>query len=986
MNGIRLTGLLLILLCSHQSLQADGEQFFRESVEPILKAHCYDCHSHSAGVMEGELTLDWQSGWKTGGTRGTAIVPGQPEQSLLIKAIRHTDPDLKMPDEKLSDQQIAILTKWVGQGAPDPRISQPQSDTSQALDWWSLKPLARPAVPGAGHLNPIDAFIQERLSEQQLKPAPQADRRTMLRRLMYDLHGLHPTPAELEAFVNDQRPDAWAKLIDQLLASPRYGERWARHWLDTIHFADSHGFEHDVFRPHAWRFRDYVIDRLNRDISWTRFIREQLAADYFYPEQTELTVALGFLGAGPYDSSAAATAPKSFEYLDRDDLVTQTMGAFVSTTANCARCHTHKFDPITQSDYFALQAVFAGIGKGDVSFDADSAVAAQRKKWEALRQAALENNASILLQPEYTQLVAAWEQQRGPEPQWQVLPPETFVSNGGADLKRQPDNSILASGPAPEQESILVAVQPELKTITAVRLDLLTDASLPHQGPGRAHNGNLHLNEVEIRVFPPDAQAGQKLAISRATADFDQAGWTIQHALDGNPKTAWGIYPKVGVGHYAVFELQSPLTLKPGTRLVVSLKQVHGGAHLIGRFKLSATDADQLNVIALPEAAATALKIPAKDRTPEQQTALAAVILKYRAEQELAQLPQQAKVYAAAAEAANERGMVKFTQPREIRLLARGNLEKPRGVVAPGAISVLPSLPARFDLPDPHAESARRAALADWLIGPQNPLTWRSIANRVWHYHFGQGLCDTPNDFGRMGGAPSHPELLDWLACELRDHNGSLKHLHRLICNSQTYQQSSAFRSELSKIDPENRLLARWTRQRLDADSYRDAVLRVNGTLDLTMGGPGIQNFTQTPGPQATPVLHYDQFDLDSPGAYRRSIYRVVWRGIPDPLMDALDFPDLGLLSPVRGFSASPLQSLVLWNNRFVLHHSLKLAERARQTKPVISDQVRQIALWTWLREPTSDEQRQLTALAETHGLESVARLMLNSNEFLFVE
>ncbi|QDV18776.1 Planctomycete cytochrome C [Gimesia panareensis] len=986
MKVIRFACLLILCLCARHSLQADGDQFFREAVEPILKQHCYDCHSHTAGVMEGDLTLDWQSGWKNGGSRGPAIVPGQPEQSLIIKAVLHTDPNLKMPDEKLSDQQIAILTKWVQQGAPDPRIQKPQANTTAALDWWSLKPLNRPPVPGAGNTNPIDAFIQDRLRQQGLQPAPPADRRTLIRRLMYDLHGMHPTPAEVEAFVNDKRPDAYAQLVDQLLASPRYGERWARHWLDTIHFADSHGFEHDVFRPHAWRFRDYVIGRFNQDIPWARFIREQLAADSFYSDASELTVALGFLGAGPYDQSAAATAPKSFEYLDRDDLVTQTMGAFVSTTANCARCHTHKFDPITQSDYFALQAVFAGIGKGDVSYDAEPAVARQRKKWEQLHQAALENNATILLKPEYARLVTEWEQQRGPEPKWHVLQPKTFVSNGGAELKRQPDQSILASGPAPEQESILVTTQPELKTITALRLDLLTDPSLPHQGPGRAHNGNLHLNEFELRLFPPDAKEGQKLAIKRATADFNQAGWTIQHALDGNPKTAWGIYPQVGVSHYAVFELQTPLQLEPGTRLVVSLKQVHGGAHLIGRFKLSVTSAAQLDVIALSGEAEAVLKIPADQRTPAQQATLAAVILKYRAEQELAQLPAQAKVYAAAAEAMNERGTVKFPQPREIRLLARGNLDKPRGIVGPGALSALPSLPARFDQPNQQPEAARRAALADWLADPQNPLTWRSIANRVWHYHFGKGICDTPNDFGRMGGTPSHPELLDWLACELRDHNGSLKHLHRLICTSQTYQQSSAFRSELSKIDPDNRLLARWSRQRLDADSYRDAVLRVNGTLDLTMGGPGIQQFTQSPGPQATPVLHYDQFDLDSPGSCRRSIYRVVWRGIPDPLMDALDFPDLGLLAPVRGFSASPLQSLVLWNNRFVLHHAQKLAERARKAQPMIPGQIRQIVLWAWLRDPTEDEQRQLTQLAEQHGLETVARLVLNSNEFLFVE
>ncbi|WP_299465260.1 PSD1 and planctomycete cytochrome C domain-containing protein [uncultured Gimesia sp.] len=965
---------------------ADDNAFFLESVEPILNQHCYECHSHTAGVMEGDLTLDWQSGWKTGGSRGTAIVPGDPEKSLLVKAVRHSDPELKMPEKKLSDQQIAILAQWVKNGAHDPRITKPASEPIADTDWWSLKPLVRPTVPGDGTGNPIDAFIHARLQQEGLAPSPEADRRTLIRRLTFDLHGLQPTVEETKAFMADTSPTAYESLVDRLLASPRYGERWARHWLDTVHYADSHGFEHDVFRPHAWRYRDYVIDRFNRDTPWPQFIREQLAADYFYPKSTDLTVALGFLGAGPYDQSAAATAPKSFEYLDRDDLVTQTMGAFASTTANCARCHTHKFDPITQADYFALQAVFAGIGKGDLSFDMDQSVATQRDHWKTIQAAAQQKNSKILLTPENLKLVAEWEQSRGPIPHWVPLQADVFLSTNGADLKRQPDGSILSTGPPPDQETIVVTAGTSLSTLTAVRLDLLTDDSLPHKGAGRAHNGNLHLTEFELRAFTADAAEGQVIPIRQATADFNQAGWTIQHAIDGNPKTAWGIYPKVGIGHHAVFELESPLIIEPGTRLVVTLKQLHGGAHIIGRFKLTATDAPNLNVIALPAEVEAVLDTPAATRTPEQQTQLASAVLQHHAEQELQKLPPYVQVYAAAAEAANERGMVKFSTPREIRLLVRGDLEKPRDVVGPGALTALSPLPARFDLPQSHAESARRAALADWLADPRNPLTWRSIANRVWHYHFGNGLCDTPNDFGRMGGTPSHPELLNWLASELRDGNGSLKHLHRLICNSKTYRQSSACGAPLMKRDPENRLLGRMSRQRLDADSFRDSVLLVGGQLDLTMGGPGVSHFTTSPGPQVTPVLHYDRYDLDSPGAHRRSIYRVVWRGIPDPLMDALDFPDLGLLAPTRGFSASPLQSLVLLNNRFVLHHAQKIAERAKAAETKIPDQIKQIVSWSWLREPTPDELEKMTQLADAHGLEAVGRLVLNSNEFLFVE
>ncbi|WP_417377972.1 PSD1 and planctomycete cytochrome C domain-containing protein [Gimesia sp.] len=986
MKDILALCMFLSLLMPVSSSFADEKTFFRDSVEPILSKHCYDCHSHSAGLMEGGLTLDWQSGWKTGGTRGPAVIPGQPDQSLLIKVIQHTDPELQMPEAKMSQVEIAILVRWVRQGAVDPRNTKPVSKNADATDWWSLEPLQRPDVPAMQAGNSIDAFIQARLKTEGMTASPPADRRTLIRRLTFDLHGLQPTLADVTAFENDSAPDAYSRLVDRLLDSPHYGERWARHWLDTVHFADSHGFEHDVFRPHAWRYRDYVIQRLNADVPWSQLIREQLAVDYFFPEQTELKPALGFLGAGPYDQSAAATAPKSFEYLDRDDLVTQTMGAFASTTANCARCHTHKFDPITQTDYFALQAVFAGIGKGDVSFDADQKTASQRSHWEALKTAALNQNAEVLLSPENQKLVAEWEQSRGPLPRWETLQSETFVSTQGANLKRLPDGSILSAAGPPEQETVVVTGSTKLSTVTAVRLDLLTDDALPHKGPGRAHNGNLHLSEFELQFFPANATTGTVIPIRRATADFNQEGWTIQHALDGDLKTAWGIYPQVSVGHYAVFELESPLVIEPGIKLVVTLKQLHGGAHIIGRFKLSVTDASKLDGVALPAEAETVLTIPQAQRTPAQQLILAPIILKHQAEQKLKQLPPQVKVYAAAAEAANERGVVKYPQPREIHLLARGDLEKPREVVPPGTLSVLSPLPGRFDLPASHHESARRAALADWLADTRNPLTWRSIANRVWHYHFGTGLCDTPNDFGRMGGSPSHPELLDWLACELRDGNGSLKHLHRLICNSQTYQQTSASRPELVKVDPDNRLLARLSRRRLDADSFRDSVLLVSGELDLKRGGPGDSHFTTTPGPQVTPVLHYDQFDLNRPDAHRRSIYRVVWRGIPDPLMDALDFPDLGLLAPTRGFSASPLQSLVLLNNRFVLHFAQKMAERAVNSETRRPDQIRQIVLWTWLREPTADELNQLTELANQHGLESVCRLVLNSNEFLFVE
>ncbi len=965
----------------------DNLAHFQQQVEPILRKRCYGCHSHTSGTMEGGLTLDWKSGWATGGNRGPAIIPGQVEQSLLIRAIRHVDPDLKMPEEKLPDQEIAVLTDWVARGAFDPRTTKP-ADTlaAGATDWWSLRPLVRPAVPTNSSSNPIDAFLRSRLQSEELLPSPAADRRTFLRRVMYDLHGLPPTPEEVDAFVTDLAPHAVVRRIDQLLDSPRYGERWARHWLDTVHFADSHGFEHDVFRPHAWRYRDYVIDSFNRDTPWPQFIREQLAADALHPESPPLMAALGFLGAGPYDHSAAITAPMAFEYLDRDDLVTQTMGAFVSTTANCARCHAHKFDPITQADYFALQAVFAGIGKGNIDFDADFQVARQRLRWEQLKSTAEQHDPSVLLNEENRSLLTAWESGAGTVATWRALDPEVFLSSDGATLTRLPDGSHLSGGTRPDKDTTTITAKTALPRIIALRLDVLTDESLPLKGPGRMDNGNLHLSEFEVRLFRPGVAEGERVRIRSATADFDQSGWTIQHALDGDTGTAWGIHPAVSQPHHAVFELEEPLTIPPDARLSIVLKQWHGRGHVIGRMKLSVTDGPVESAIALPPAAELALSVAIGERSPEQQLALAAAVMRHRAIHELRKLPGPVKVYAAAARAENERGLVQFPQPRTIRVLKRGELDQPGDIMSPGALTAVADLPARFEVPESRPESARRAALAQWIADPRNPLTWRSIANRVWHYHFGRGLSDTPNDFGRMGSLPSHPELLDWLACEIRDNGGSLKAMHRLICTSESYQQSSAERADLKSRDPDNWLLGRMLRQRLDADGYRDAVLAVSGRLDLTLGGPGIAHFSTSPGPQLTPVLDYNEFDWDGPGATRRSIYRVVWRGIPDPLMDALDFPDLGLLAPTRGFSASPLQSLVLLNNRFVLHHARQLAVRMQASAPTLTEQIQHGVQWTWLREPTAHEQGAFVTLAEQHGLPAVARLLLNSNEFLFVD
>jgi len=966
---------------------------FVTEVRPILERSCFACHGPER--QRNGYRLDVRSVALKGGDSGRrAIVPHDSANSTFIHFISGADPENRMPPVQsdappLSEAEVALLRAWIDGGPAWP--DDLAGELEEQAPHWSMEPLAPPPVP-PGKAHPIDAFIHAKLAEKGLSPSPEADRRTLIRRLYFDLIGLPPTPEEVAAFVADPDPAAYENLLDRLLASPRHGERWARHWLDTVQFADSHGYEHDVARENAWPYRDYVIGALNEDRPWARFIREQLAADHFYPDAPERTPALGYLGAGPFDLSTYLTAGITFDYLARDTLVTQVTASLISTTASCARCHDHKFDPIPQADYYALQAVFSGGIKGDMAYDADAATKAARQRWSDVLAAVARNDGEALLAPEHGPPVDDWLARRGDGAAWTPIALETFVSTNGATLTRKDSGAVVAGGTRPETDTYTLSGTVHLPAITALRLDVYGDESLPAGGPGRADNGNLHLSEIALQVFEAGADTPRQLAFRRATADFNQTDWGIERAIDGNGKTAWGIHPAVGQDHHAVFELEEPLTLTPGARLAVVLKQNHGGGHLIGAFDLSASDSPPESTTALPAAAEEALAVPEGERSGDQRVAIAAAVLRYVAEDALAALPEPSQVYGAATSVGIPAGASAPTpatieRPKPVHRMERGDFDKPAELVPPGALSALEALPARFDLPDPEHEPARRAALADWIASPDNVLTWRSIVNRVWHYHFGRGLCDTPSDLGRMGGTPSHPDLIDWLAVWFRDEaKGSLKALHRLIATSETYRQSSLERAEGAAADGDNRLLWRQNRQRLDADAYRDYTLAIAGTLDLTMGGPGVRHFAESPGPQLTPALDYTAYDWGGAGAGRRSIYRFVWRGIADPFMEALDFPDLGLLAPTRGFSASSLQALALYNNDFVLHHSGAMAARVAGDVPDLAGQIARAANLAWHRPLTEEESAAFLQFARANGMPALCRILLNSNEFLFVD
>ena len=797
---------------------------FVKDVRPILERSCLGCHGPER--QKGGYRLDVRDVALKGGDRGEpAIVPHAAKASPLILAVSGEDQGLRMPPKgsgkpRLTAAEVETLRAWIDAGPAWPEAYAGEKDTEKPH--WSLTPLARPAVPG-GAANPIDAFVRAKLGEHKLAPTPEADRRTLIRRLSYGLTGLPPTPEEVGAFVAGGDAKAYEALVDRWLASPRYGEHWARHWLDVAHYADTHGNDHDHARPNAWPYRDYVIRSLNDDKPYGRFVREQVAGDALFPDDPQATVALGFLAAGPWDETLmVGVREDTYDHrlarvLDRDDMVTTVMSTFQGLTVHCARCHDHKFDPITQREYYALQAVFAGVDRADRPVEADAATLARRRELVARRAALAGREAGVM----------AWLD--SPEAQQQA--------------------AAFAEG----------------------------------------------LNSADRR-----------------------AAW---------PATVEGL-----------------------------------------------------------------LQAPEDRRTPDDRRELTLQVLAAEVVRDLAALPAPRMVYAATHDFPPTGSFKPAAVPRPIHLLTRGDLNTPAEVVGPGALSCVPGLDSTLEIGDETDESARRAALARWLGDDRNGLTWRNIVNRVWHYHFGRGLCDTPNDFGKMGGTPSHPELLDWLAVWFRDEaKGSLKALHRLILTSETYRQAAAHRADAAALDANNRLLWRRNRTRLAAEQVRDGLLQTSGQLDLAMGGPAAVQFvsrgpaTFMPAGGGPAFLDYENFPPDSPENRRRAVYRFLFRTVADPFMDALDAPDGGALAPVRGQSTTALQAFALLNDAFVIRQCEHIATRLERDAKG-GDPVAGAFRLLLQREPNAGELARFAAYAREHGLANTCHVLVNSNEFLYLD
>jgi hypothetical protein len=875
-----------------------------------------------------------------------------------------------------------------------PSRSIPESTLKRGKegDHWSLQPLAPVTPPsienGSWWRTPVDAFILKKLKDQSMQPSVLADKRTLIRRAFFDLIGLPPTPAQVDAFLADSSANAFERIIDGLLDRPEYGERWARHWLDVAHFAETHGHDQDRPRTNAWPYRDCVIESFNADKPYARFVEEQIAGDVLYPDDPQATVAMGFLATGPWDESSLRDIREDSidrqiaRYIDRDDIVTTVMNTFVSTTVQCARCHDHKFDPVSQREYYNLQAVFAGTEKGNRYYDPDPEL--HRKRQRLLKKQKDLEAPSPALQLElvsgdFSRRVRAWESSVTAN-SWKVLEPVSCASSNGSTLKIEKDHSVSSSGKRPETDTYTILAPGTAGT--GVRVELLTDESLPKRGPGRQDNGNLHLTDFKVYAVHSDSSLSE-IPLRNAIADFNQDGWEITQAIDDDPKTAWGIFPQVGKTHQAVFEFAGQTLDAEQYQFV--LAQDHGGGHLIGRLRLSITaSTPPLRINPVPDEIVAIVQTGHPRRTEEQKLGLALYVAREDLARGLAALPPAHLVYAGAHDFVQDASFKPLDKPREVRLLKRGDINKPEDLATPGALNCVPGLSGEF--PDDSSEGARRAALARWITDPRNALTWRSIVNRVWHYHFGRGLVNTPNDFGRMGGTPSHPELLDWLANWFLENGGSFKKLHKLIMTSAVYQQSSRDNPKYSAIDADNVYLWRMNRARLEAENVRDVILAVSGTLDPKMGGPSAQQFNMSPGIHVTPKVDYASFDFDKPEMRRRSIYRFVFRTLPDPFMDSLDCPDSSQLTAARNTSVTVSQALAMLNDQFVTRYSEHFAERLEHDCP--GDLDGQIGLGvelTFGRPVRSDELSRYRTFVQKDGLPNFCRVLFNANEFMFI-
>ena len=1018
----------------HAKKYAAGLKLFKGKVRPLLMDRCGSCHG--VDVIEGELDLTDRAGLLKGGATGPGIDLKKPAESYLMKLVTHKEqPYMPYEEDKMPQAEIDLLQKWIELGAPydkpltEEKIAvipwQEREVADDADQFWSFQKLNVTKPPQIGDdkwsRNEIDHFVLAKLKDKEVTPNNRADRRTLIRRAYYDLIGMPPTPAEVTSFLNNDDPNAYAKLIDKLLASQHYGERWARHWLDVARFAESHGFEQDYDRPYAYHFRDFVIQALNQDMPYDQFVRWQLAGDEIAPENPQALMATGFLGAGVFPTQITANEVERTRYDALDDMAATTGNAMLGLSVGCARCHDHKFDPIPQADYYRFVSTFTTAVRSNVDVDmTPEETATKLAAWEkthAPKESALVAFEKNVLPGRFQKWLASEDltnQSMLAETDWILFDQIAAKSKNGATLTRQSDGSLLASGKNPNDDVYTFTSQPLIpgQLISAIKLEALVDPSMKKKGPGRADNGNFALSKIRVFLETLEGKDRRELKLIEPKTDFEQntASLSIASSLDDDPKTGWAVDPQFGKSHWATFAVTTETAVKPSTaeRLVVELNFQVNTKHAIGRPRLSyavkparpSADGKMADLSILRAVSELAEKGEVSKLNEKTRTALLDhyrrqdsewVVLNDAVQKSLATKPQP-NLTKMMIVSEGVKPIRHHTQGadffEETFFLRRGDNEQKAGVAEQGFLQVLMRGDTTTDQwkVEPPVEdsklSYRRTSLANWMTdtkkGPGHLLA-RVIVNRVWQHHFGTGIVSTPNDFGVQGQKPTHPELLDWLAQYLIDNDWRLKPLHKLIMTSAAYSQSSQFDKEKAKADLANQYLWRFESHRVEAEIIRDSMLSVSNTLDETMFGPGTLNM----------------------GHKRRSIYFMIKRSKLIPFLQVFDSPEP--LVSVGGRPATTVapQALVFMNSPYVREYATNFAKQLLGKNTTTEDIVKN-GYWQALsRDPTPQELAATTGFidAQTNSytdemepnprelaVTDFCQTLFSLNEFIYIE
>ena len=1003
----------------HAAQMAKGLALFKSDVRMLLKQHCVKCHG--GDKIRGDLDLTTRAGLLKGGEEGPSIIPGKADESFLMTVLRHEEePFMPAKADKLSPDALKKIADWINLGAPYDQPLVKQSIAGKGMQvtdddrkFWAYAPLQAVKAPTVQQknwpANDIDRFVLRKLESAKLQPNGPADPRTQIRRLYFDLIGLPPSPAEVAAFVADPSEQAYAKVVDRLLASKHYGERWGRHWLDVARFAESHGFEQDYNRNFAFHYRDFVIQALNADMPYDQFVKWQIAGDEFAPDNPLAMKATGFLGAGVFPTQLTEKEFESARYDELDDMANTTGTAMLGLTIGCARCHDHKFDPIPVRDYYRFINTFATTIRSEIDLPVNGDLSEAAAKWEKAH-APLTAALAKFEKDELPRRFALWAKNPPKsalqKQDWMILDHLQPKSLDGATFSKQADGSFLVGGKNPANDRWVLTAELQTMGLNAIRIEALTDKSMPRNGPGRAGNGNFALSD--IRVFAANKKGGQRVPVKlvnpKATHQQNTAGLSVASSIDGDKrKSGWAVdFGGIGKEQAAVFEFAAPVGFEGGTILTVEMDFYVNTSHTIGRPRLAVTAAPRpvaikgdsnaasvATLLAAVKQAGSVEKLDAKQR--------AALLKIYRArdaewtklnnhvQQHLASkpVPKMEKVqvtsegFKPTKHHADGRGFPHFY--KQTYFLKRGDANQKDGEATQGFLQVLMrggknEQSWQVAPPEGWRTSYRRRSLANWLTDTEHGaghLLARVMANRLWQHHLGRGIVNTPNDFGLQGELPTHPQLLDWLALELIENGWRLKPLHKQIVMSATYRQSAAHDAAKLKADPQNKLHWRRTPARLEAEVIRDSILKVSGRLDERMFGAGT---------------------LDE-RMLRRSIYFMIKRSKLIPSMQLFDSPEPLVSQGSRPVTIIAPQALHFMNNGQVRASAMELA-RQLKAQPDTAAAVT-LGYQTVLgRAPTPKEQKSIASFIDVQeksytnngrelALADFVQVLFGLNEFI---